>query len=67
MAAKDPLDEELAHRRVAEGEHRWPPALAVVVAAVVYALLPQTLTLGPRLVIPLVEVVLLVALVAANP
>ncbi len=67
MAAKDPLDEELALRRVADGEHRWPPALAVAVAAVTYALLPQTLLLGPRLVIPALELLLLAALVAANP
>ena len=67
MAAKDPLDEELAHRRVADGEHRWPPALAVVTAAVTYGLLPQTLLLGPRLVIPGLELLLLAALVATNP
>ncbi len=67
MAGKDPLDEELAHRRVAEGEHRWPPAVAVIVAAAVYALLPQSLTLGPRLAIPVVEILLLGALVVANP
>lgn len=67
MAAKDPLDEELAHRSVANGEHRWPAAAAVVVAAVAYGLLPQTLFLGPRLVIPFLELLLLAALVTANP
>ncbi len=67
MAAKDPLNEELTLRRGNGGESRWPPALAVVVAAIVYALLPQTLLLGPRLVIPALEILLLAALVAANP
>lgn len=67
MGHDDLLDEELSHRRTAEGEHRWPPAMAVLVAAATYALLPQTLVLGPRFAIPAVELVLLGALVAANP
>lgn len=67
MAHDDPLDEELAHRRTGEGEHRWPPAMAVLVAAATYALLPQTLVVGPRFAIPAVELVLLGALVGANP
>jgi hypothetical protein len=50
------------HRRDARGENRLPPAVAIVVAGVLYALL-----LGPRLLIPGVEVVLLIALVATNP
>lgn len=54
-------------RRTHQGEHRLPPAAAVVVAGVVYALLPSSLTLGPRYIIPVVEAVLLVALVATNP
>jgi hypothetical protein len=49
------------------GENRLPPALAVVLAAVLYALLPESLLLGPRLFIPAVEGVLLVALVVTNP
>jgi len=67
MASRDPLDEELSHRRGADGEHRWPPALAVVLAALTYALLPQTLVIGPRMVIPAVELLLLGALVVTNP
>ncbi len=65
--ADDPFDEELSHRRTGDGEHRLPPALAVVVAALAYALLPQPLLVGPRLLIPVVELALLVALVATNP
>ena len=38
-----------------------------MVAVALYALLPQSLLLGPRLLVPVVEGVLLVALVATNP
>jgi hypothetical protein len=44
-----------------------PPAVAVVVAAAVYASLPGSLLLGPRLAIPIVEMVLLAAVVLTNP
>jgi hypothetical protein len=67
VADDDALDEERSNRRVARGENRVPPAIAVVVAAVVYALLPEGLLLGPRLVIPLIEAALLVAVLVANP
>lgn len=60
-AAVDP------RRRTHQGEHRFPPAAAVLVAGVVYATLPSSLTLGPRYIVPVVEAVLLVALVASNP
>ena len=66
-AATEPADDERTRRRTAGGENRLPPALAVVVAVVVYALLPETLLFAPRLVIPAVEVLLLVALVVTNP
>lgn len=49
------------------GEARLPSALVVVVAIALYALLPEQLILGPRLVIPMLEVVLLVALIIVNP
>jgi hypothetical protein len=65
--AGDDLEEELRRRRVARGENRLPPALAVVVALVVYALLPETVLFTSRFVIPVVEVLLLVALVVTNP
>ncbi|MBT9256988.1 hypothetical protein KMZ32_12355 [Phycicoccus sp. MAQZ13P-2] len=65
--AHDDLDAELGHRRAGEGEHRLPPALAVLVAIVTYALLPQPLLVGPRLAIPAVEVLLLLSLVLVNP
>jgi hypothetical protein len=49
------------------GEARVPAAVAVVVAAGLYALLPESLLLGPRLLIPLLEVLLLVAVLLARP
>lgn len=54
-------------RRTHQGEHRFPPAAAVLVAGVVYATLPSSLTLGPRFIIPVVETLLLIALLASNP
>jgi hypothetical protein len=66
VSATDAAD-ELSGRRVAEGENRVPPAAAVVVALVVYALMPHSLLFTSRLVIPVIEVLLLVALVITNP
>jgi hypothetical protein len=54
-------------RRSAAGENRLPPAVAVVIAIVVYALLPSSLLFTNRLITPIVEVLLLVALLATNP
>ncbi len=44
-------------RRQSSGENRFPPTLAVVIAAALYTLLPDPIRLGPRLVVPAVEVV----------
>ena len=44
-----------------------PPAVAVLVAMVVYALLPSSLLFTDRLVTPFVEALLLVALLITNP
>ena len=54
-------------RRGRQGEALAPPVTAVVVAVALYALLPESLLLGPRLLVPAVEVVLLGALVVTNP
>ena len=54
-------------RRDGQGEHRLPPVIAIVVAGTLYALLPDSLLLGPRLLIPALEAVLLVAVVCTNP
>jgi hypothetical protein len=60
------LDEERSRRRASSGEHRLPPLLAVGAAAVTYALLPERLLVGPRLLIPAVEVVLAVTVAATT-
>lgn len=62
----NPLDEELSHRRRAEGEKLLPPIIAVVVAIAVYAVLPEAVLFLPRYVIPAVEAALLVTLVITN-
>jgi hypothetical protein len=63
----DPLDEELSHRRAGQGENRLVPSVAVLVAIVAYALLPEDLLFAPRYVIAAVEVVLLVTLLLSAP
>jgi hypothetical protein len=60
-------NDERSRRRVAEGENRFPPAVAVLVALVVYALLPASLQFVGRFLIPGLEVLLLIALIVANP
>ncbi len=54
------------HRRQG-GEARVPAALATLAAIALYALLPQQVTVGPRYVIPALELLLLVTLVLVNP
>jgi hypothetical protein len=54
-------------RRGKRGEARLPPAVAVVVAAALYTLLPDDLQFAPRLVVPTVEALLLAALMVTNP
>jgi len=54
-------------RRGGRGENRIPPAVAVLVAAALYALLPDSVRLGPRVIVAGVEAVLLVSLLITNP
>lgn len=54
-------------RRMERGEPRLPAAIAVMVAVGLYALLPDKLLLGPRLLVPALEIALFVPLVIANP
>jgi hypothetical protein len=49
------------------GEVRAPAACAVVVAAALYALLPEPIVGATRFVVPALEVALLVPLIAVNP
>src|ERR1044072_5600760 len=54
-------------RESAFGESRWPMAAAVVAAMVLTVLLPDDLRLAPRWVLPTVEGLLLLALIAGDP
>lgn len=55
-----------AHRERG-GEARVPAAAVTLLAISLYALLPQRVAVGPRFVIPVLELLLLVILVAINP
>lgn len=50
-----------------DSEHRMTAAFAVVVGAALYVGLPSNLTFGTRFVVPVLELLLLVPLVAFNP
>ena len=52
---------------VVVGEARWPMAGAIVAAMILTVLLPDDVRLGPAWVLPLIEGVLLVAVIAADP
>jgi hypothetical protein len=53
--------------RPTSGERRWPITLTVLVAIGLQLVLPAHLQAGPHLLLPGMELVLLVLLVAANP
>ena len=56
-------------RRRPEGpaEPRWPASLAVVAGLIVYLLLPESVSAGPRWLIPTLEALLVVPLTIAAP
>ena len=56
-----------AWRRPTKGEHRWPAVLAVIAAIVLQVLLPDQMTLGSRWVLPGLEALILLGLLATNP
>ena len=56
-----------AQRTDRRGEARLPAVVAVGVAIALQSLLPNRLLLGPRLLLPVLELLLLVPLVAVNP
>jgi uncharacterized membrane protein len=49
------------------GEARWPMASAVLAAMALTILLPDSVRLGPKWLLPLIEGVLLVAVIASDP
>lgn len=56
-----------AWKRATEGESRWPASLAILVMIGLQLRLPDTMTPTGRYVLPLLELVLLVVIVAVNP
>ena len=54
-------------REPAAAEARWPMAGAIVAAMVLTVLLPDDIRLGPQWVLPSIEALLLVAVVAVDP
>jgi uncharacterized membrane protein len=56
------------HPRVdRRGEARFPAVVAVLVAVALYAFLPESLLVGPRFVVPGLELLLLIPVIAVNP
>jgi uncharacterized membrane protein len=49
------------------GESRWPAAVAILMVLGLTSLLPDAMRLGPRLLVPVIELVLLGALVVVDP
>jgi uncharacterized membrane protein len=61
---EDPAD---AYPPPPGAEPHWPPQLAVAVAIGLQLLLPARLTVGPKWLLPVLEAVMLLALVVASP
>jgi hypothetical protein len=62
--AVDPLDGELSMGGVKVP--RWPAALAMVLAAVAYAALPQRLRFGPPYLLAVLEMLLIIPLIVSH-
>jgi uncharacterized membrane protein len=56
-----------AWRRHTRGEQRWPSAVCVAVLMGLQWSMPERLSLGPRWLLPIVEVILIGVLMAVNP
>ena len=58
---------ESLRREPSAPEARWPMAGAIVAAIVLTVLMPDYIRLGPEWVLPSIEALLLIAVVAADP
>lgn len=67
MSGPGPAVAELDRTRQVGGEARWPMAGAVLAAMVLTYLLPDDIRLGPNWFLPLLEGLLLVAVIAGDP
>ncbi|MDA8271727.1 MAG: hypothetical protein M0Z39_10090 [Actinomycetota bacterium] len=50
-----------------EQEHRLPATVAILLSAVIYSLLPAKLIFGPRYVLPVLELIILIPIAVSNP
>jgi uncharacterized membrane protein len=65
---KTPVEPDTGARaRKVPPEHRWPAVIATLIALVLYALLPSTVTIGVRYGVVAVCVALLIPLIIYNP
>ncbi|MET9673039.1 hypothetical protein ABZY68_08060 [Streptomyces sp. NPDC006482] len=67
MTGHPPEPTECPEPQESFGERRWPMAGAVIAAMVLTLLLPDDLRLAPRWVLPTMEGLLLLALIAGDP
>lgn len=67
MEPKETAARVPAWRRRTAGEHRWPAALAILVAVLLQLPLPSSIVPAGRWVLPVVETAVFLVLVAANP
>jgi hypothetical protein len=49
------------------GETRWPAAVATLIAIGLYAGLPNGILVGPRYIVPVLELIILATVIAENP
>lgn len=56
-----------AWQRVTQGEPRWPVSLAVVVVIALQLVLPYRVAFRPRWLLPTVQGLMLIGIIAANP
>lgn len=50
-----------------EHEHRLPATIAIIIAGGISLVLPKNLTIGPKYVLPILELALLIPLAVSNP
>jgi uncharacterized membrane protein len=56
-----------AEHTIDKPEHRWPAIIAVVVAIVIYVLLPPTFIPIPRFILPVLTTLMVIPLIILNP
>ncbi|MDX6345224.1 MAG: hypothetical protein QOF84_14 [Streptomyces sp.] len=67
LVASGERDVAPAWRRATRGEPRWAVTAVILVAVALQLMLPRRLTLQPYWALPVLELVLLAGLIAANP